>query len=148
MRPSLVVQMVKNLPAGQETRVQTLGQEDPLEKGMAIHSSIPAWRIPWTEEPGGLQSTWSQRVGQDWVTSLSLSLSNLQKKKWCCRKVVICQMSRHLILRLPTSEVLVLDFRELSCWDGFFKIQKVKSTEKDRKVPEVYHWLQAWELTR
>ena len=46
-------QMVKNLPAGQETQVRSRGQEDPLEKGMATHSSIPAWRIPWTEEPGG-----------------------------------------------------------------------------------------------
>ena len=48
--------MVKNLPAMQETRVQSLGREDPLEKGMAIHSSVLAWRIPWTEKPGGLQS--------------------------------------------------------------------------------------------
>ena len=51
-----MAQMVKNLPAMQETRVQSLGQEDPLEKRMAIHSSILAWRIPWTEEPSGLQS--------------------------------------------------------------------------------------------
>ena len=57
--------MVKNLPAVQETQAQSLGQEDPLEKGMAIHSSIPAWRIPWTEEPGGLQSMGSQRVRHD-----------------------------------------------------------------------------------
>ena len=49
--------MVKNLPAVQETWVQSLGWDDPLEKGMATHSSILAWRIPWTEEPGGLQST-------------------------------------------------------------------------------------------
>ena len=48
--------MVRNLPAMQETRVQSLGQEDPLEKGMATYSSVLAWRIPWTEEPGGLQS--------------------------------------------------------------------------------------------
>ena len=53
---SLVAQMIKNLPAMQETQVQSLGWEDPLEKGMATHSSILAWRIPWTEEPGGLQS--------------------------------------------------------------------------------------------
>ena len=57
--------MVKNLPAVLETRVQSLGQEDPLETGMAIHSSILGWRIPWTEEPGGLQSIRSQRVGHD-----------------------------------------------------------------------------------
>ena len=54
--------MVKNLPAMQETWVQSLGQEDPLEKGMATHSSILAWRILWTEEPGVLQSMGSQRV--------------------------------------------------------------------------------------
>ena len=53
---SLVAQLVKNLPAMQETQVQSLGHEDPLEKGMVTHSSILAWRIPWTEEPGGLQS--------------------------------------------------------------------------------------------
>ena len=57
--------MVKNLPAMQETRVQSLGQEDPLEKRMATHSSVLAWRIPRTEEPGDLQSMGSQRVGQD-----------------------------------------------------------------------------------
>ena len=59
---SLVAQMVKNLPAMQETQVQTLGQKDPLEEGMATHSSILAWKIPWTEEPGGLQSMGLQRV--------------------------------------------------------------------------------------
>ena len=55
-RASLVAQMVKNLPAMQETQVQSLGREDPLEKGTATHSSILAWEIPWTEEPGELQS--------------------------------------------------------------------------------------------
>ena len=58
--------MVKNLPAVQEAHIQSLGQEDPLEKGMATHSSILAWRIPWTEEPDGLQATGLQRVGHDW----------------------------------------------------------------------------------
>ena len=57
--------MVKNLPALQETWVQSLGQEDSLEKEMATHSSILAWRIPWTEKPGRLQSMGLQRVGQD-----------------------------------------------------------------------------------
>ena len=52
---SLVAQTVKRLPTMQETRVQSLGQEDPLEEGMATHSGILAWRVPWTEEPGGLQ---------------------------------------------------------------------------------------------
>ena len=62
---SLVAQLVKNLPAMQETWVQTLGWEDPLEKGMATRSSVLAWRIPWTEEPGRLQSMGSQRVRHD-----------------------------------------------------------------------------------
>ena len=57
--------MVKNLSAMQETPVQSPGQEDPLEKEMVTHSNILAWEIPWTEEPGGLQSVESQRVGHD-----------------------------------------------------------------------------------
>ena len=60
LRASLIAQSVKKLPAMQETWVRFLGREDPLEKGMATHSSILAWRIPWTEEPGGLQSMGSQ----------------------------------------------------------------------------------------
>jgi len=60
-----VAQTVKKLPAMQETRVRSLGWEVLLEKGMAIHSSILAWRIPWTERPGRLQSTGSQRIGHD-----------------------------------------------------------------------------------
>ena len=65
---SLGAQTVKNLPAVQETWVQFLGQEDPLKKGMATHCSIHAWKIPWTEEPDGLQFIGSQRVRHDWVT--------------------------------------------------------------------------------
>ena len=67
-RASLIAQSVKNLPAMQETQVQSLGREDPLEKGMATHSSILAWRIPWTEEPGRLPSMGSQRVGHNLAT--------------------------------------------------------------------------------
>ena len=62
---SLVAQMLKNLPMMQETWVRPLGQEDPLEKAMATHSRTLAWKIPWTEEPGGLQSMGSQRAGHD-----------------------------------------------------------------------------------
>ena len=58
---SMVTETVKNPPSMKETWVQSLGQEDPLEKGVATHSSVPAWEIPWTEEPGGLQSTGSQK---------------------------------------------------------------------------------------
>ena len=62
---SLVAHMVKNLPAMQETRVRSVGREGALEKGMATHSIILAWRIPWTEEPGRLQSIGSQRIRHD-----------------------------------------------------------------------------------
>ena len=62
---SLVAQTVKNLPAMQDTQVHSLGQEDPLEKGMTIHSSSLAWRILWTEEPDGLQFVGSQRIGHE-----------------------------------------------------------------------------------
>ena len=62
---SLVAQRVKHLPVMRKTQVRSLDQGDPLEKEMATHSSVLAWRIPWTEEPGGLQSMGSQRVGHD-----------------------------------------------------------------------------------
>ena len=66
---SLLAQVVKNLPAVQEKWVWSLSQKDPLQKRMATYSSILAWRIPWTEEPGGLQSIGSQRFGHDWTTN-------------------------------------------------------------------------------
>ena len=70
-----MAQTVKRLLEMWETRVRFLGQEDSLEKEMAIHSSTLAWKIPWTEESGRLQSTGSQRVGHDWATSLTRSLT-------------------------------------------------------------------------
>ena len=70
---SLVAQRLKPTPAMRDTWVRSLGWEDPLEKEMATHSSILAWRIQWMEEPGGLQSIGSQRVGYNWVTLVSLS---------------------------------------------------------------------------
>ena len=79
--------MVKHLPTMQETRVRSLGQEDPLEKEMATHSSTLAWKIPWMEKSVGLQSMRSQRVGHDWTTSLHFIQLNTRKtnnpiKKW------------------------------------------------------------------
>ena len=68
---SLVAQTMKNLPAMKETQVQSLGWEDPLEKEMATQFSILVWEIPWTEEPGGLQSMRSQRVIHDWASNTS-----------------------------------------------------------------------------
>ena len=76
-RAFLVAQTVKNPPAMQETLVQFLGQEDPLEKGMATHSSILDWRIPWSEETGGLQSLGSKRVRHDEVTNTFTFLNTL-----------------------------------------------------------------------
>ena len=69
-----VTQTVKHLPTMWETRVQSLGQEDPLEKEMATHSSILAWKIPWMKDPGRLQSIGLQKVGHNWVTSLTHSI--------------------------------------------------------------------------
>ena len=77
---SLVSQMVKNLPAMQEAWIWSLGWEDPMEKEMVTFSSILTWRIPWTGEPGRLQSTGLQRVRHDWATSLSLS--NRFSRQW------------------------------------------------------------------
>ena len=62
-------------------QVQSLGQEDPLEEHMAPHSSVLAWRIPWTEEPGGLQSMRSQRVGHDWATNIFLPYQNISSMR-------------------------------------------------------------------
>ena len=71
--------MVKNLPAMQETWVRLLGWKDVLQKEMATHSSTLAWRIPWTEEPGGLQSVGSQRVGRDCVTKFHFSMKGIRR---------------------------------------------------------------------
>ena len=79
--------MVKRPPTMRETWVRSLGQEYPLEKEMATHSSILAWKIPWTEEPGGLLSTGSQRFGHDRATSLSLCW--LSKYRLLIRMLVI-----------------------------------------------------------
>ena len=77
---SPVAQMVKNMPAMQETWIQSLGQEDPLVKGMATYSSILTWRIPWTEEPGGLEAMGSHRVRHNW--------SNLAHTFWDTQETV------------------------------------------------------------
>ena len=78
-RASLVTEMVKNFPAKRET----LGWEDPLEKGRATHSGILAWRISWTEEPGGLQSKGLLRVGHDWLTYFHFHAPNSPRGHFC-----------------------------------------------------------------
>ena len=89
-RASLVAQTLKNLPAVWETQVRSLGQEDPLEKGMATHSSIFAWRIPWTEEPGGLQSMGSQRVTHAWANNTHGVKVQSQKPRRANRSLGAC----------------------------------------------------------
>ena len=79
-----MAQTVKHLPTMRETRVQFLGWEDLLEKEIAIHFSILAWKIPWTEKPSRLQSMGLQRVGHDWGTSLSLFLGGSNSKESAC----------------------------------------------------------------
>ena len=93
-RAFVVAQMVKILSVMQEVWVQSLSQEDPLEKGMANHSSILAWRIPWTEKPGGLQSIWSQIVRHDWATN-TYKFMTLRRKQPC----------QHLDFRVPEPQV-------------------------------------------
>ena len=94
---SLVAQTVENPPAMQETWVGFLGREDPLEKGMATHSSIPAWRIPWTEEPGGIQSMESQRVRHD-RSDLARTHTNLSSPISDLIGICFCQNHPQVIL--------------------------------------------------
>ena len=86
---SLVAQRLKPLPAMWETWVRSLGREVPLEKEMETHSSILAWRIPWTEEPGGLQSTGLQRVGHNWATLLTYLLTYLLREMYDSMKGLV-----------------------------------------------------------
>ena len=89
LQVSHVAQLVKNLPAVQETWVRSLGWEDPLEKEMETHSSILVWKISWTEEPGGLQSMGSKRVGHNWATNsnlLTYLLTYRELDPVCCNK--------------------------------------------------------------
>ena len=101
-----MAQTVKRLSTMRETRVRSLGQEDPLEKEMAIHSSTIAWKIPWTEEPGRLQSMGSQRVEHHGVTSLSLyydpaDVGNLVSGSSAISKssLYICKFLVHILLK-------------------------------------------------
>ena len=93
---SLVAQMVKCLSTMWETQVQSLGWEDPLEKEMAIHSSTIAWKIPWTEEPGRLQSMRSQRVGHDWFISY-IFLHYLVFWKFCIHDLINIKIKFYII---------------------------------------------------
>ena len=99
---SLVAQIVKSPPAMQKTQICSLGWKDPLQKGMAIHSSILAWRVPWTEEPGRLQSMASHRVGHDWATNTHI---HTQPSSYCLLALLSKSNSRKtsVTLTLPLS---------------------------------------------
>ena len=103
-RASLVAQRLKRLPGMWETGVWSRGREDPLEKELATHSSTLAWRIPWREEPGKLQSMGLQRVGHNWATSLSLSLP----KCWISvRSFQLTQKRNYLIHSLSIEKLWI-----------------------------------------
>ena len=118
----------------QQTRVQYLGQEDPLQKEMAIHSSTLAWKTPWTEKPGGLKSMRSQRVGHDWVTSLNnlnreQRLFNHLKSTWKHRWWIMeregeKQLYAPYILLLALRLLKIADILHLCYWrrvaEGWF----------------------------
>ena len=97
---SLVNQMIKNLPAMQETQVQFLGQEDPLGKGVVTHSSTLAWRIPWTEEPGRLESMGLQGVWHDWATNTSTFLNFHTPQSKCSVNILFPDLI-HYLYHLP-----------------------------------------------
>ena len=128
-----MAQRVKNLPAVRETGVQSLAQKDPLEKGMATHSSILAWRISWTEEPCGLQSMGSQRVGHDWMTNTSISpvtageayqFCKPSRVLWayCWASKVLCVYSK-CIHGEWVKNTWVVWFHVSPIWPNFFPIQ-------------------------
>ena len=129
----VLAQRVKHLPAMQETWVQSLGQEDPLEKEMATHSSSLAWKIPWTEEPGRLQSMGSQRVGHDWATSLSLS--------WC--QGVVLNLFHVLLLKLTEVDFTII--APFSSWGHINLFAQSTTTNKFRlKIQAQFNLPVSW----
>ena len=128
--------MVKNLPVMQETRVQSLDWEDPLEKGMAIHSSILAWRIPWTEEPRGLKFMGLKRVGHDWETNTVTDESHY----WLCWIISICP-SRTTLCTSPLS----LCPERLVCM-GCIKASRLSSFLSDLAKGKYCQKLDGWDF--
>ena len=100
-----MAQMVKNLPATQETRAQSVGQEGTLEKEMATHSSILAWRIPWTEKPGGLQSVGLRRVWHNWASNTYTQTRKTKAFKGKLRSLT--EIKRYLEYQLAWVSVLI-----------------------------------------
>ena len=126
---SLVAQMVKNLPAMQETWVWSLGQEDPQEKGMATHSSILAWRIPWIEQSGGYSSMGLQRVGCGWAT-------NSHFFSWCKPRPSGSPMKRTRLLGWEETSRRT-DAFELWCWRRLWRILWIARRSNQSILKEV-----------
>ena len=105
-----MAQRLKRLPAMWETQVESLGREDPLEKEMATHSSILAWRIPWTEEPGRLHSTGSQRVGHDFT--FTQQASSKREGKLMALTIILPPGQHDTIRRFPDLSFSLVRERE------------------------------------
>ena len=125
--------MVKHLPAMWETWVRYLGWEDPLAKETAIHSTTLAWKIPWTEEPGRLQSMGSQRVGHDWATSLThMNNECLSLASTCQITRVSVREGRQLVHRVSSA---VLCGKSYSCLDTICNSKSfIKNISKERTI--------------
>ena len=129
-------QMVKNLPALWETQVQSLGREDPREKGMATHSSILAWRIPWTEEPGGLQSMELQSVGHDWASTTFTSTwgTSCPAERWIPNHTGSLNPSLNILGGCDMWGFLksAVQARARYCWAG-----RVEASEENQELKSV-----------
>ena len=137
--------MAKNLPAVQETWVWYLGQKDPLEKETATYCSILAWRVPWTEDPGGLQSIGSQRVGHNWATNTFISdiIEYLSFSVWLislnirfCRSILLWKMAIFHFCDWRIRMQLLMNFTQTSISNRYFYLKsrtKMSNRGKRRK---------------
>ena len=133
----LVAQRVKRLPAVEETQVWSLSWEDPLEKELATHSSTLAWKIPWTKEPGGLQSMGLQRVWHDWATSLR---SGPAFRLSCCPRGGPSQLGMSGWQKVPFSPSCQLDYHfwaSRTLFFFFFTVLRHMFGKTDHKVKRV-----------
>ena len=131
---SLVAQLVKNLPTMQETWVRSLAREDPLEEGMATHSSILSWKIPWTEEPGRLQSIGSQKVMHDWASMQGSKKLGPRGKLWPLPVLVKFYWNTTLLISL----YIVY---------GYFCRTMTEMTSCQRELMTNKAWNTLWSLT-
>ena len=139
-----MAQMVKNLLAMQETRVHSLGQEDPLEEENATHSSTLAWRIPWTEEPDGLQSLELQRVGQDWMTHTSHFQLQGTPNTYCC------ELPHNMVWKQKTVPQKPKNSTDMAHWEWIWKRSRMKlwGPREEGSFNRGYRWPHNWASPR